>query len=153
MSATGGADKPRAGKRGRWDMQRTPDVHAPAAKKSAWDEVSIAKRKYCISSNDFVGDFFVHCVAFGGCNTVISPQVPTTPSKSQWEETPGRQKGSETPGATPSTRIWDATPAAVTPGKLYYSIISILLSIMLVVMYLHCPSLPHITSHYLHYLH
>ena len=35
-----GAEKPRAGKRGRWDMQQTPDVHAPPTKKSAWDEVS-----------------------------------------------------------------------------------------------------------------
>lgn len=45
MSASSGAEKPRAGKRGRWDMQQTPDVHAPAAKKSAWDEVRPAKRK------------------------------------------------------------------------------------------------------------
>ena len=54
-------------------------------------------------------------VEFGDC--IYFPQVPTTPSKSQWEDTPGRQKGSETPGATPSARIWDATPAAVTPGN------------------------------------
>ena len=39
VSASSSAEKPRAGKRGRWDMQQTPDVHAPAAKKSAWDEV------------------------------------------------------------------------------------------------------------------
>lgn len=58
---------------------------------------------------------FVHAVAFVNYSYHFS-QVPTTPSKSQWEETPGRQKGSETPGATPSARIWDATPAAVTPG-------------------------------------
>ena len=44
MSAGSGAEKPRAGKRGRWDMQQTPDVHAPAAKKSAWDEVRQAQR-------------------------------------------------------------------------------------------------------------
>lgn len=35
------AEKPR--KRGRWDMQQTPDVNAPPKKKSAWDEVSPRK--------------------------------------------------------------------------------------------------------------
>ena len=35
------ASKSRASKRGRWDMQQTPDVNAPPTKKSAWDEVSL----------------------------------------------------------------------------------------------------------------
>ena len=58
------------------------------------------------------------CVCLLTVSLFLPYQVPTTPSKSQWEDTPGRQKGSETPGATPSARMWDATPAAVTPGML-----------------------------------
>ena len=56
-SASSGAEKPRAGKRGRWDMQRTPDVHAPAAKKSAWDEVSPVER------NNSKSGIFIHFLA------------------------------------------------------------------------------------------
>ena len=106
--------KPR--KRGRWDLQQTPEE--VARKKSAWDEAGSrgATPGGTTPGGTTPGGTTPGGTTPGGITPGRATPGGTTPGRSNWDETPGRKDGETPGGATPSTRMWDATPGATTPG-------------------------------------
>ena len=101
--------KPR--KRGRWDLQQTPEE--VARKKSAWDEAGI---RGATPGGTTPGGTTPGGTTPGGTTPGRATPGGMTPGRSNWDETPGRNDGETPGGATSSTRMWDATPRATTPG-------------------------------------